>query len=299
MRRPLLLSLLLIIGSLIAVEACDSDESEPSGVDAAAPNLDASSSNDAIVATDSGSGTDTGAAADSSNDDAALDGGADAFASTGALSFDGINDVASVTVPDGGANETAFTIETWFKTTKATGTFFEVEGSGADRFIFLLNGKVCFYVYAPPNTATACSTVATYNDGVWHHAAGTLGAIGGTRVFVDGAPAGASALPVASTFTADTIFAIGYGHTGFLSAANNFNGQLDEMRVWSVERSPAEIAANYKQTLAPTTAGLQAYWKLDETGSATKAVDSTTHGYDATLSNFTFTTSPWVGPGAF
>jgi len=297
MRRPLLLSLLLIAGLLFAMQACDSDEPSPAGVDAAAPNLDASSTGDALVATDASA--DTGTAADSSNDDAALDAGADAFSSTGALVFDGVNDIASVTVPDGGANEAAFSVETWFKTSSLTGTFFEVEGSGADRFLFLLNGKVCFYVYAPPNTATACSTTATYNDGVWHHAAGTLGGVGGTRVFVDGAPAGASALPVASTFTADTIFAIGYGHTGFLSAANYFHGELDDMRVWSVERSPAEIAANYKKTLAPMTAGLQAYWKLDETGSATKAVDSSGNGHDATLTNFTFTTSPWVGPGAF
>ncbi len=167
------------------------------------------------------------------------------------------------------------------------------------RFLFLLNGQVCFYVYASGAT-TVCSPAATYADGAWHHAAGTLGVTSGTSLYVDGAPSASSATPTSSSFNSDTNFRLGYGHTGFVSSLVYYGGKLDEVRVWTVERSASEILANYRTHLAGTTAGLQGYWRLDdESGSSTTAKDSTPNGNDGTLLGFTFATSPWVVGGAF
>lgn len=84
---------------------------------------------------------------------------ADTASYSGALQFDGINDLVELpTALAAGSNETAFSLEVWFKTTAPTGCLFEVYGStgGADRFMFLDAGKVCFYVYGTPVT-TLCS----------------------------------------------------------------------------------------------------------------------------------------------
>lgn len=239
------------------------------------------------------------ATADTSTADAAD--AADAAPSGGALSFDGVAAEVELPVAAGAANETAFSVEVWFKTTNATGTFFEVYGNGgADRFIFVDGGKVCFYVFTGGGNKT-CTSTATYNDGAWHHAAGTLGAVGGTRVYVDGvlAPEATLATVTQSTFTTDTNFRLGYGHTDFVSAFNYYAGELDEVRVWSVERSAMDIQTNYRAHIDPGTAGLQGYWKLDEVGNATTTKDATSNGHDGTLTGFVIPPSPWVSPGAF
>jgi hypothetical protein len=270
--------------SIEANEGVDAaeDATEAASEDAAetldAGNADASDAADAVVVADD---------ADA----------ADAPPPPGALLFDGVNDHLTVSMPEGGVSETAFTIELWFKTTNTTTTFFEVtsSGGGADRFLFLSAGKVCFYTYGP--ALTVCSTTATYADGTWHHAAGTVGPLG-QQVFVDGALAGSDSNRTASTFATDNIVFVGYGHTGFFSATNYYKGKLDEVRLWRVQRAASEIAASYNQHIDPGTANLQAYWKLDETGATATATDETAT-YPAPLINFTFTPSPWQGPGAF
>jgi hypothetical protein len=55
-----------------------------------------------------------------------------------------------------------------------------------------------------------------------------------------------------------------------------FNGLVDELRIWSVARTDAEIMGAYDKALAGNEAGLVGYWKFDEAAGATTAVDSVT-----------------------
>jgi Concanavalin A-like lectin/glucanases superfamily len=215
-----------------------------------------------------------------------------------ALSFDGVDDWVHLPAAPGGASEVAFSVALWFRTSGSLASMFEVYASTAgDRFLSINDGQVCFYVYATP-LSQVCTPDATYDDGAWHHAAGTLGA-GGVNLYVDGALAASDSSTKASIFTTDTDFRIGMGHTSFSSATVFFAGDLDEVRVWSVELSASAIAANYAATIDPSTAGLQGYWKLDETGSSTIAHDATSGAHDGELTNFSFSPSPWISPGAF
>lgn len=272
--------------------------------DVGAPE-DSSTTTDAPVTDAPSADADAGAvdasedAADASDAADAAD-AADAPGSIGALKLDGVDDyVHFATDSDGGPSETAFSEELWFKTTTTLGNMIEVYGSGggADRFIYTQNGKVCFYVYGP--ATTICSNSGGFNDGNWHHAAATLGATGGQQIYVDGVLEGTLATTTKSTFTGGDLVRIGWGHYGFNSALVFFNGQLDEVRLWKVERSAAEIAANYNHTIDPATPGLQGYWRLDESGDAGTAHDETAGAHDGVLTQFTFSSSPWVGPGAF
>jgi hypothetical protein len=61
-----------------------------------------------------------------------------------------------------------------------------------------------------------------------------------------------------------------------------FNGLFDELRVWSVARTPAEIMANYTKAVVGNETGLVGYWKFDDApGSATAADSVTTAGHTA------------------
>lgn len=82
-------------------------------------------------------------------------------------------------------------------------------------------------------------------------------------------------------------------------AADFLQGEIDDVRLWSVERTPAELAAGRGHDIDPTAAGLQGYWKLDEAGAAAVAPDSTAAMNDGMLIGFSQTPSPWTTPGAF
>jgi hypothetical protein len=61
-------------------------------------------------------------------------------------------------------------------------------------------------------------------------------------------------------------------------------GVMDEIRIWNVARTQAQIQASMNSTVPTNSVGLRAYYKLDEsTGNI--ASDATGNGYDGTLSN--------------
>jgi hypothetical protein len=62
---------------------------------------------------------------------------------------------------------------------------------------------------------------------------------------------------------------------------NCFGGYFDELRVWNVARSAAEIKDNYDKPLAGNEAGLVGYWKFDETSGTTTADAVTSVGHTA------------------
>jgi hypothetical protein len=63
-----------------------------------------------------------------------------------------------------------------------------------------------------------------------------------------------------------------------------FKGSLDEVRVWNVARSAAQISQNFKSTLIGNETNLVAYYRLDE-GTGTSVVDAIGTGNNGTLIN--------------
>ena len=55
---------------------------------------------------------------------------------------------------------------------------------------------------------------------------------------------------------------------------NCFNGDFDELRVWNIARSAADIAQNYEKPLTGNESGLVGYFKFDEAPGATTLADS-------------------------
>lgn len=110
-------------------------------------------------------------------------------------------------------------------------------------------------------------------DDAWHHVAVGRDATNHLFIIVDGvedyrstganAIAGSLALPAGATDPADPYIVWGNEKQGF-PGFPGLVGHMDELRVWSTERSAAQIAANRFVTLAPDTANLELYLRLEE-----------------------------------
>jgi hypothetical protein len=72
---------------------------------------------------------------------------------------------------------------------------------------------------------------------------------------------------------------------------NFFGGNLDELRIWSVVRTKAEIQASMNNALTGSESGLVAYYKMNE-GSGTSLADSSSNSNTGTLTNMT--NAAWV-----
>ena len=124
-------------------------------------------------------------------------------------------------------------------------------------------------------------------DGRWRHIACVREAATGVkRIYVDGAPDTASAAnrsrdDISYPNAGDSSPQTPWGPYLVLAAEKHdagaaypsFNGFFDELRVWSVARTPAEIAATYNRVIAANTPGLAGYYRFEE-GAGTALADS-------------------------
>ncbi len=210
------------------------------------------------------------------------------------LSFDGTNDVVQInptltSLDNIGGTTDSYTVEAWFKT---SADYISQNGmivgkratpSSAFPFSLSLNGsnRVIFSVSDGTNSASSFSPNA-FNDGLWHHAVGirnTGVSPNTTSVYVDGVlvDADSDAFTLTATSTSDDI-SIGNGSTSYNSL--DFNGQIDDVRIYNYTRSPKQIVsdmnAGHPAVGSPVGSAL-GYWKFDE-GNGTSAKNSGSQG---------------------
>ncbi|HRN95805.1 MAG TPA: LamG domain-containing protein, partial [Chitinophagales bacterium] len=80
---------------------------------------------------------------------------------------------------------------------------------------------------------------------------------------------------------------IGLGYTGV-----GYEGQIDEVRVWNIARTTADIQTNMNKPIQAGTAGLAGYWRFDETA-GTIVVDASGNSNTGTFGSPAPT---WVNP---
>ena len=110
--------------------------------------------------------------------------------------------------------------------------------------------------------ATGTSGVGAVTDAGWHHIAVTYDAATGETIFyVDATPFGAPVTTGPITiFNGAADFAIGNIGDGSLA---DFDGSVDEVRVWSVVRTPEEILASFQSVSPAPTTGLEGFWRFE------------------------------------
>ncbi|MGB3006040.1 MAG: LamG-like jellyroll fold domain-containing protein [Chitinophagaceae bacterium] len=209
-----------------------------------------------------------------------------------ALDFDG--EISSTTgdyVNCGNASSLnisqSLTLEAWIKPTErkthsivkkfASGAGFELflEGPSPYRVSIRLNGT--------SNTYRVNSTTSYPIDGTWMHVAGTYDFSTNTiKLFINGIQEGGNLTGPGSIGTTINPLMIGADLTDF--ATKGFKGMIDEVRVWNIVRSDADIKANMTKKLIGTESGLVGYWRFDET-SGTLMNDETANNNDGTMIN--------------
>jgi hypothetical protein len=136
-------------------------------------------------------------------------------------------------------------------------------------------------------------------DGNWHHVAVTYNHSATTKftLYIDGAveASGNTTVPVNTSATGG--FQIGRRNDGI----NFFDGIIDEVRVWNVVRTQAEIQAAMNSEFCAIPAGLVAYYKFNQgvAGAANAGITTATNAVgsnNGTLNAFALagSTSNWV-----
>lgn len=193
-----------------------------------------------------------------------------------AVQFDGVNSgIERTSIAGLAAGNTAHTVEAWVyvNALPANRAWMLVLGNdGAGALHWLLNSDGSMQVGVWSGTQAHPSLI----PGQWTHLASVFDGTNLT-VYVNGQPV----LVQAAAFNLAGIpLTLGEPHSG----ENGFSGVMDDVRIWSVARTAAQIQQDYRKPLTGGEAGLLAYYKLDD-GAGITATDSTGHGYPGTLVN--------------
>ena len=215
-----------------------------------------------------------------------------------ALRFNGTNNSASVG-HNAALDAFPMTVTAWFRCTTNTALpqtiVSKYANSSYDGWALVVqSGQLRGFYYRVANASTNKAIDATAGafvaDSLWHHAALTVDTNGG-RLFLDG-------MVIASNIWQGTAGAISNNKPLVFSGLNDgsypFNGDLDEITLWSRALTGNEVNYLKHRQLRGGEDGLLGDWKFDDGIGAVTAIDSTGHGYTATLNN-----SPaWVPSGA-
>jgi hypothetical protein len=196
-----------------------------------------------------------------------------------ALSFDGLTEYATAAnggFPAAGAEQT---VEMWVNypapTAATTADFLVMRldlTSGVQ--IGIHDGAVAVWRTYVDRVLAQAPTLPT--AGAWHHLAYSYDLTVNT-LYVDGAVADAE-------MTATDIRTPTSVWLGTLDGSSElFAGELDEIRVWTVVRSAAEVQADMQHGPPAPAPGLVAYWTFDDAGSGGRALDASGSGNDVTL----------------
>jgi gliding motility-associated-like protein len=215
-----------------------------------------------------------------------------------ALHFDGTGD--NVTLPASVINGlTNFTFETWVNPSRYT-SFQRIFDFGINTSYYMLltlNNGIPFFAIERNGTYPKVSARTEIPLNTWTHLALVLDASANTAtLYINGQAANSGSMSNLTPSSLGTI-TTAYLGTGFY-ADPNFQGKMDEVRIWNTARSSSDIASNYLNELVGNETGLVAYYDMNQgvangnnTGAGlTTLNDKTANSRNGTLNSFALTT---------
>lgn len=137
----------------------------------------------------------------------------------------------------------------------------------------LANNKLQFVV-SINNVQQKLASVTALNTNTWYHVAATYDGAN-MKLYING-------VLDATRAQTGNVASSGAFNVGYLyNTSRNFNGKVDEVRVWKRALSQTEISQNMCNVTLPATS-LAAYWKFNE-GSGSSVQDSSGNGVTLTL----------------
>lgn len=135
------------------------------------------------------------------------------------------------------------------------------------------NNKVQF-VLSINNVQQKLASTTALNANTWYHVAATYDGAS-MKIYING-------VLDASKSQTGSVSSNGAFNVGYLyNTSRNFNGKVDEVRVWKRALSQTEISQNMCNVSVPATS-LAAYWKFNE-GSGSSVQDTSGNGVTLTL----------------
>ena len=111
---------------------------------------------------------------------------------------------------------------------------------------------------------TMLSAPSAVGLNTWHHVAGVIdGNKNVIKLFIDGTEVGNRDFRRGGFYKSQYPLRIGAYHQKGMDSAT-FNGQIDEVRIWNVARTEAEIREGMNTKLKGDEPGLVGYWRFDE-----------------------------------
>ena len=218
-----------------------------------------------------------------------------------ALHFDGLNDFVSIT-HNPSLSLISFTVEAWVKSTssKAYGRLVTKPVGGGQNFSLVIHNGYP-HIRFDSNVGIQAQGATLINDGLWHHLAGVYDQSGGTlKIYVDGILA-ATTLTSAIPITGAEPLNLGRYDAFY---GDYYQSTLDEVRVWNIARSQAQIQSAMNCEITTPQTGLVANYHFNQGVAAgnnsspaiNSLADSSGNSNTGYLSNFSLngTTSNWV-----
>ncbi|KPM48242.1 LamG domain-containing protein [Jiulongibacter sediminis] len=173
---------------------------------------------------------------------------------------------------------TSFTLEAWVN---YTGENVAIIDKGNYDYLWMLNanGNANKLGYFERGIGWKYSNDAV-PENTWTHVAVSLQS-GIIRFYINGVESGYGFL--GSAFQDNLPMNIGRQQPSSCQC-NHFNGSMDELRLWNVAKSQAEIQASMKIGVPVNSAGLVAYYKFNE-ASGTSVIDATGNNNNGVLMN--------------
>lgn len=216
------------------------------------------------------------------------------------LKFDNNNGVVrfaeTSTTTDLG-NGDSYTISAWFKTSDVTSSTDDVvakhgtnTGASPFRIYLTATSRNAGVVVTDGTNATSFNGTASLNDNSWHQVVAVRNVTTDTiYLYVDGVLANSATDATSGSIANNDDISIGNGRASYTT--DDFNGQIDDVRIYNYARTASQIAWDYGRG-APV-----AWWKFDE-GTDSNANDSSERGNTGTVNigaggSQTTTTQAW------
>lgn len=182
----------------------------------------------------------------------------------------------------------AITIEFWMRTSDTTkaGTPFSYAVSGEDNMLFIHDYRDLRFRLGGTAIPASGGTGVAVNNNQWRHVAMIWRNNGSFILYIDGVQRySAGGIRPGFLIPSGGTMVIGQEQDsvgGGFQATEAFLGQIDELRIWNIQRTEPQIRDNRHRSLPGNTASLVLYYRMDETGSGL-VNDSTGNDHVGTL----------------
>ena len=196
-----------------------------------------------------------------------------------ALQLNGTDDYVAINGMNYSSVQTEVTVEAWVRTTNA-GSQVIASFDEAEYWSLTMNAGQVVWSVATDAGNLSLTGGSTINDGGWHHVAAVYSG-GIATIYIDGTADGSTGL--------GTSFGSGANRSGFVGSdglTDFFDGSVDEVRIWRVERTATEIAAGQFSQFSGLENNLALYYDFED-GTGTTVTDRSPNTADGISPNAT------------